>query len=163
MQRNTPLGDGRRNVAMVLHRTAPLTPAALLERETGWRVPDADWKAIAPITRRDNFPTGHRVFLCGDALRVVEPFTGEGIYFALRTGLAAAAACDRGLTMDRAWNEAGWHYRNELADIYRPRLWFNRIVRLLCEHPSAARLLVRALEGRGDWLAALARPVLRPA
>ena len=34
------------------------------------------------------------LFLVGDAARVVEPFTGEGIYYALRSG-ELAAECDR--------------------------------------------------------------------
>jgi geranylgeranyl reductase family protein len=159
----TPLGDGRLNVAMVLHRQTPISPQAVFERETGHCIPESDWKAIAPITRADNHAHGHRVLLCGDALRVVEPFTGEGIYFALRSGIAAGRACDFALSVDNAWTEAAWRYDRELYDIYLPRLWFNRAVRFICEHPRAARWLVRALHGRGEWLSVLARPVLRPA
>ena len=45
----------------------------------------------ATASRRDR-PAARRLFFIGDAARVVEPFTGEGISYALRSGELAAEA-----------------------------------------------------------------------
>jgi menaquinone-9 beta-reductase len=48
-----------------------------------------------PLRTPPNKACGHGAFLVGDALRTVEPFTGQGIFFAMRTGeLAAQAICE---------------------------------------------------------------------
>ena len=50
------------------------------------------WRTITPLTRAP-VPCAHENLLfIGDAARVVEPFTGEGIYYALRSGELAADA-----------------------------------------------------------------------
>src|SRR5438477_4147325 len=54
--------------------------------------PDHSWRTITPLTRASLPPTHENLFLIGDAARVVEPFTGEGIYYALRSGELAANA-----------------------------------------------------------------------
>ncbi len=49
-----------------------------------------NWRTIAPLSRRSINPVlGHLLFT-GDAARVVEPFTGEGIYYAIASGELAA-------------------------------------------------------------------------
>src|SRR5260370_25171014 len=50
------------------------------------------WRTITPLTRAALAPAREKLFLVGDAARVVEPFTGEGIYYALRSGELAAQA-----------------------------------------------------------------------
>ena len=53
---------------------------------------DQPWRSITPLTRAP-VPCAHENLLfIGDAARVVEPFTGEGIYYALRSGELAANA-----------------------------------------------------------------------
>jgi len=53
---------------------------------------DQGWRTITPLTRSP-VPSAHEnLFFVGDAARVVEPFTGEGIYYALRSGELAADA-----------------------------------------------------------------------
>src|SRR4029077_4031468 len=53
---------------------------------------DQPWRTITPLTRAP-VPCAHENLLfIGDAARVVEPFTGEGIYYALRSGELAASA-----------------------------------------------------------------------
>ncbi len=53
---------------------------------------DQGWRTITPLTRSP-VPSAHEnLFFVGDAARVVEPFTGEGIYYALRSGELAANA-----------------------------------------------------------------------
>lgn len=38
-----------------------------------------------------------RAILAGDAAGFVDPLTGEGIYYAMKSGLLAASACKRGI------------------------------------------------------------------
>src|SRR4029077_7718167 len=53
---------------------------------------DHQWRTTTPLTRAALAPTREKLFLVGYAARVVEPFTGEGIYYALRSGELAAQA-----------------------------------------------------------------------
>jgi Dehydrogenases (flavoproteins) len=56
---------------------------------------DQGWRTITPLTRSP-VPSAHEnLFFVGDAARVVEPFTGEGIYYALRSGELAANAAQK--------------------------------------------------------------------
>jgi flavin-dependent dehydrogenase len=48
-----------------------------------------DWLGTLPLTRRTPRPAGHRVLVVGDAAGYVEPFTGEGMAWALATASAA--------------------------------------------------------------------------
>ena len=61
-----------------------------------------DWLGTLPLTRRTLHPVGRRVLLVGDAAGYIEPFTGEGMAWALATASAAAPFIQRGL---RAWDE----------------------------------------------------------
>jgi len=53
------------------------------------------WRTITPLTRAAVPPARGNLLFAGDAARVVEPFTGEGIFYALRSGLLAATAATR--------------------------------------------------------------------
>ena len=67
-----------------------------------------DWLGTLPLTRRTPRPVGRRVLLVGDAAGYVEPFTGEGMAWALAMAGAATPFIQRGL---RAWDEPlerGW-------------------------------------------------------
>src|SRR5262249_26001511 len=86
------------------------------------------WRTITPLTR-PSVPSAHEnLFFIGDAACVVEPFTGEGIYYALRSGELAANAIAkifRGDDRSSALREFGRAY----AQMYRGRLWINRLAR----------------------------------
>src|SRR2546430_12135112 len=53
---------------------------------------DQGWRTITPLTRSPVAAAHENLFFIGDAARLVEPFTGEGIYYALRSGVLAAQA-----------------------------------------------------------------------
>jgi flavin-dependent dehydrogenase len=84
--------------------------------------------------------------LAGDAARVVEPFTGEGIYYALASGELAA----RWIAGGKPWREfAAAH-----AALYRGRLWVNRLAKwAVCDRLAGDAMF--ALLGRFPSLAAL--------
>ena len=104
---------------------------------------DQGWRTITPLTRSP-VPAAHEnLFFIGDAARLVEPFTGEGIYYALRSGELAANAIAkivRGDDRNSALREFGRAY----AQMYRGRLWINRLARAAVLRPHLGSLFVCA-------------------
>jgi geranylgeranyl reductase family protein len=98
---------------------------------------DHPWRSVAPLSRRPaDCVARDGLFLVGDAARVVEPFTGEGIYYAMRSGELAADA----ITTDSA-DTAAVRYRTAHRATYRGRLWINQLAKLASLHPEATSLL----------------------
>jgi flavin-dependent dehydrogenase len=114
---------------------------------------DHSWRTIAPLARAPLPPAQDRLLLAGDAARVVEPFTGEGIYYALASGALAAEAMVSG-------NLRSYAARHD--DLYRGRLWVNEIAKAAVLHP---RLATQALRLARIWprlLAMLTAKVVAP-
>ncbi|MGI8432301.1 MAG: NAD(P)/FAD-dependent oxidoreductase, partial [Chthoniobacterales bacterium] len=86
-----PVGEGLLNLCLV---SRPRDLAAIKGwAEKKFAIPaEHNWRTIAPLARAALPPGAPGLFLVGDAARVVEPFTGEGIYYALRSGELAAGA-----------------------------------------------------------------------
>src|SRR6266480_1471080 len=101
------------------------------------------WRTITPLTRLP-VPCAHtNLLFVGDAARVVEPFTGEGIYYALRSGELAGDAIAkiiRGTDRQLALQE----FAHECAEMYRGRLWINRLARAAVLSPRLASFLIQA-------------------
>lgn len=98
-----PIGDGRRNVGYgeVLRAVKP-TRADLLAR-LGDLLPDVELDLVdalrahhLPLSTRRPAPGRGRVLLAGDALSLINPFTGEGIFYAVVSGALAGAAAATG-------------------------------------------------------------------
>ncbi len=114
--------------------------------EAEFSLDSTSWRTITPLARRDASPLARDgLFLLGDAARVVEPFTGEGIYYAMRSGELAAEAILAGKNAEAA-------YRRTHAEMYRGRLWINRLARFSGAHP---RLTSHALRLFRAWPAPL--------
>ena len=90
---------------------------------------DQLWRTITPLSRVPIYPIAENLLLVGDAARVVEPFTGEGIAYALLSGEQAAKSL---LTSNLA------SYRDAHARLYRGRLWVNHFAKAACLSPSLA-------------------------
>ncbi|SCL19052.1 geranylgeranyl reductase family [Micromonospora rhizosphaerae] len=94
-----PIGDGRANVGYgEVLRGEPLTRAHLLDRLAAL-LPGTDLAAVTglrahhlPLSTHRPAPGRGRVVLAGDAFSLINPFTGEGIFYALRSGALAGAA-----------------------------------------------------------------------
>jgi menaquinone-9 beta-reductase len=97
------------------------------------------WRTITPLTRSALPPALETVLLAGDAARVVEPFTGEGIFYALRSGELAAAAAREIIHGNAA--EAVRDYTAQHAAIYRGRLWINALARSAVVSPKLGSIL----------------------
>jgi flavin-dependent dehydrogenase len=63
----------------------------------------ADWRGTLPLTRRVHPLADDRLFLLGDAAGYVEPFTGEGMAWAVASGLAVAPLALRAI---QGWTTA---------------------------------------------------------
>lgn len=113
--------------------------------------PDQSWRTITPLTRAAISPAHENLFFIGDAARVVEPFTGEGIYYAMRSGELAANAIvklirgeDRPLTRRE--------FARACTEMYRGRLWINRLARAGVLAPRVGSLFVHAARVRPEIL-----------
>lgn len=180
-----PIGEGRVNLSLVVplaegarhradlagyfDRTVRALPylAARLRRAR-WVRPV---RALGPLAYRVTPPRHDGVLLVGDALGFLDPFTGEGIYTALRSAEIAAevahAALRDGDLSARALAPAHARRLAEFADkgrvsallqrlIARPRLAAH-VARRLARHPADLGLLMGVI---GDFVPA--REVLRP-
>jgi flavin-dependent dehydrogenase len=145
--------DGSLNVATALrpaflrrHGT-PAAAAAGILAESGFApisaLATARWQGTARLTRRTYPLADERLFLLGDAAGYVEPFTGEGIAWALQSGQAIAPLALR--AMDR------WDHR--LA-----REWDGLHQRLVRRRQIVCRVAAGALHR--PWLARLGFEVL---
>ena len=112
------------------------------------------WLGTVPLTRRMVRPAGRRVLVVGDAAGYVEPFTGEGMAWALA---AAEAVVPFVLEGQGAWSEAlerRW-LRTFGRVVGREQRWC-RFVSRGVRHPGVVRLAMAALRAEPR----LARPVL---
>ncbi len=137
-----PVGNGLLNLCLVSRPNDLPAIKKWAEREFAIS-PDHPWRTIAPLARAALPPSQPGLFLVGDAARVVEPFTGEGIYYALRSGELAAAAI-----VARDFQQ----YRDEHRQLYAGRLWINALARRSVEHPRLTSALLRFLPNEKRFL-----------
>jgi len=128
-----PVGDGLANLCLV---SRPRNLAEIKRRAIAeYGVPETlAWRSITPLRRAPLPVTRERLWLVGDAARVVEPFTGEGIAYAMRTGMECARAI---------LEDSPDLYKKQHADLYRGRLWLNHLARQACLHPKLGTAMVR--------------------
>jgi flavin-dependent dehydrogenase len=159
------LEDGRLDCAAAFDAGAVRAahgPGALAVRileEVGWPVPahldEQPWKGTPPLTRTARHLASHRVFVLGDAAGYVEPFTGEGISWALASAEALAPLAARAV---QRWDDAllaAWAKRH--ARIVTRRQWACRATAALLRRPRLTRAVVTVL----GWAPILAAPVVR--
>ena len=141
--------------------------AALAQRRrqlltaAGWPLPsdmlNSRWRGTPALTRQARRVAGERVFVLGDAAGYVEPFTGEGMAWALAAGVAVAplvihAASSWQPDLESAWTAA---YRRVVsrrqtacratAAILRYPLLAGAVVAVLSRVPALAAPFVRHL------------------
>jgi flavin-dependent dehydrogenase len=131
-------------ISMVLDSRRMQDPLVAVRRYLP-RLPEQTWLRMNPITRAPARTGEGRVWLVGDAARVVEPFTGEGIVFALSTGMLAAETALTGFARNDL-SSALALYTKRHRQLYRRRAWVNSLVRLLLLNPSPLVRIIRKTE-----------------
>jgi geranylgeranyl reductase family protein len=121
---------------------------------------DHQWRTITPLTRAALAPAREKLFLVGDAARVVEPFTGEGIYYALRSGELAAQAIVKVMS-GKCEVDPVTEYAEAHAAMYRGRLWVNQLSRTAVLTPRFASLLVHLARVQPSILRLLTAKIVR--
>jgi flavin-dependent dehydrogenase len=118
-----------------------------------------DWQGTVPLTRHVARPVARRVFVVGDAAGYVEPFTGEGMAWALAAAdalvpLAARAIVGWDPTIEQQWLDC---YDRIVRQNQR---WCRLIARTL-RYPPLVGLLVASLRVQpalaGPFLARITR------
>ena len=122
--------------------------AAAVLAHAGWPVPkeleEAPWKGAPSLTVRRHPVARERAFVFGDAAGYVEPFTGEGMAWAMCGAHALAPIIDELLTEGyqprhaQAWTQA---HARLVRRRQRVCVWVARTLR----HPAAVHLCLHAL------------------
>lgn len=115
------------------------------------------WLGTVPLTRRVSAPVAPRVFVAGDAVSYVEPFTGEGMAWALATADALVPVALRAIDnwdrqIERQWTQTcdtlvRRHQRRcrAVARVVRYPAVADLLVAALSRHPQLAGVLVPGL------------------
>ncbi len=146
------------DVGFVQHRAGLGRCAQQILAEAGFTpvigLESANWHGTPRLTFRRTPIAFDRVFVAGDAARYVEPFTGEGMAWALATGAAVAPFA---LSALGAWHPAlARRWEVEYSRILSARQRRCRLVTRLIRQPLARWAIVSGLA----VLPGLARPVL---
>jgi geranylgeranyl reductase family protein len=137
-----PIGDGTANVGYgEILRGAALSRAYLLQRLDhllGAPGPTGLRAHHLPLSTHRPPPADGRVLLAGDALSLINPLTGEGIFYAVLSGALAGAAA---VTKDPAAR-----YTAALKARLGRHLRHSRFATLLSRRPSMVDASVRAAD-----------------
>ncbi len=104
------------------------------------------WPIPTAYSRDSLADLGGRVLYVGDAARVVDSMTGEGIAQALETGMLAAESIARGGTAA----VVGWDYRQAVDRALGRDLRFAALLQRVLANPLGARAAIRAA-GLSPW------------
>lgn len=116
------------------------------------RIAVADWRGTPALSRRPDTVAEHRLFAVGDAAGYVEPFTGEGMAWALNGAAALSPIAFEAAGQWSAEHAARWErtYRRLIGR----RQFLCRGVKMVLRRPWLSSTLVRTLAA----VPALARP-----
>lgn len=139
-----PLNAYESNICVVINQPSKLTPQAVVKKYLGIQS-SLSWKSVSPLSRKPGEIAKNSVLLIGDAARIIEPFTGEGTYMAMRSGLVAADSISQALKSNQFTHLAN-EYITAHHKLYRQMPFHNRLTRWLAWNPRIAQLLVRLLK-----------------
>lgn len=163
-----PIGDGRVNACAMVRSDVATTldevfskNAALAKRSRTWNQ-IFDTVTTAPLVFRQPIPVRDNILVAGDSAGFIDPFAGDGIALALRTGSLAAQSLGPFLqfrcSLDDACRCYARAYDSNMLPIFRSaaRLRFGlrlprpiqRQAAKLLRMPSLANFVVRTTRGR---------------
>jgi flavin-dependent dehydrogenase len=113
------------------------------------------WPVYFPTRRR----YGEGFLLVGDAAQVTEPITGEGVYFALRSGQLAAENIAAGLREAKSPAIELARYETACRRAFNKRARLNACLRILMNHRPLLSAMMSLLGRQDELLRALVRQV----
>jgi geranylgeranyl reductase family protein len=124
--------------------------------------PVSELRSVWPVTFPARRCFGEGFLLVGDAARVTEPVTGEGIYLALRSGQLAAATiaaalCEGNLSLVRLGE-----YDRACRAEFGVRFRLNSLIRVLMYRPKLLSLAIRLSGSRKLLIDSLVNAVCLP-
>ena len=151
-----PIEGGRWNLNCVVPRSAlraETDPRSLYRRVTGVRESPAagpdDTVVASDVTAiRTARASADRALLIGDAALFLDPFTGQGIYLALRSAALAAAVVPEALAHG-AGRERLAPYEEKRREEFAARRRVSRALQAVLFRERPARAVVRALSRNG--------------
>lgn len=109
---------------------------------------ESSYRSSGPIGFRTNRMVAGRVMLAGDAAAQVDPMTGQGIFFALRSGMLAAETAADTLASG-AFTTAGLRaYTRRRRETFGPKLLAARVLQSLALRPRLTPWLIQRLRAR---------------
>ena len=159
------LEDGRLNVAAAFDRQRIRMAGGLgylanhIAEEVGWPpikgLAESRWRGTLALSRQAERVADHRLLLLGDAAGYVEPFTGEGMAWAITS---AAEVTPLALCAVKKWSP---NVADEWSKVYFKTIFSRqRICRRVSwglRHPVLVRTAIRLLNRRPQ----LAQPVIK--
>ena len=169
------LGDGTINLCLsidkqmlpperlgefLLTKCLPQNPylKKLLHRSTS----AGEFRSAYPVYFRRRRCVANGALLVGDAARVSEPVTGEGIYFAARSGLLAAETIDEALACGYLSAKCLRSYEQKRNRLFRPRYALNSLIRSALYRPGLVNPLIRLFAKHSRALVSLVDTVCAP-
>jgi flavin-dependent dehydrogenase len=163
------LEDGRLNVAAAVDPAAlraaadPVLVIAAILKESALPVPQTltqtPWRGIGPLNSWRHDVAGERLFVLGDAAGYGEPFTGEGMAWALRAGRRLAPLAAKAVARWSPAHASAWRtlYRRKIRKhqsvnrmagfLLRSPFWTRLAMNSLSASPAIARLFIRKVYG----------------
>jgi flavin-dependent dehydrogenase len=145
--------DGRLNIAAAfdvtyLRDAGGMGPAAVVAlKNAGFpavpNLTELPWRGTPALTRRATLVSAPRAFVLGDAAGYVEPFTGEGMAWALTSALALAPIADRALDRPDSAVEQEWSATYD--SVVRRRQYICRLIASGLRRPRLMRTAVRVV------------------
>jgi geranylgeranyl reductase family protein len=122
----------------------------------------AELRSVYPVYFPPRRCAAERALLVGDAARVSEPVTGEGIYFAMRSGLLAAETIDRAARRGNLGADRLARYEHACRRAFRSRLALNGVLRRAVYRPALLEPVIRLLARNQFLLHSLVDAVCMP-
>ncbi|HEU4343942.1 MAG TPA: NAD(P)/FAD-dependent oxidoreductase, partial [Candidatus Binatia bacterium] len=119
-------------------------------------------RSVYPVYFPPRRPYANGVLLAGDAARVSEPVTGEGIYFALKSGMLAAETLDGAFCRGDSSASQLKSYARACDTVFRRRLRLNSLIRFLMHHSALLSAIIRASAKRRRLLDSMVQLVCAP-
>jgi menaquinone-9 beta-reductase len=119
-------------------------------------------RSVYPVCFPPRRAFGEGFLLVGDAARVNEPVTGEGIYFALKSGKLAARTIDQALRKNDFSAEHLSSYDRECRLAFRTRWRINTLIGWLIYRPALLSPLIRYSGRRRGLLDSLVYRICLP-